>query len=256
MDDKETLHRRARLRELIRECFADEQKHLLEHIRTRTGKLPNQGEISTLCKNNGPRSFGDKKAKKLTEQIGLNRRWFDMPLGSNLAKDQWQSDLLPLSYSTEAHDSAQLVYKDEPPEAGPKIRGFVPLISWVQAGAWEQIVDNFAPGDAEEWMPCIKRCGPRTFALRVRGVSMHNPYGKPSYEDGDVVFIDPDAPAEHGKCVVVRIEGQSEATFKQLIIEGNDKFLRPLNPDWPGPKLIRVDSDATICGVAIGKWVE
>lgn len=85
---------------------------------------------------------------------------------------------------------------------------------------------------------------------------MHNPLGKPSYEDGDIVFVDPDMPAEHGKCVVVRLDDENEATFKQLIVEGNERFLRPLNPDWPGPKLIRINGNATICGVAIGKWVE
>lgn len=135
-------------------------------------------------------------------------------------------------------------------EAGPDIRGRVPLISWVQAGSWEQIVDNFSPGDAEDWMPCPRKYGPQTFALRVRGVSM-----EPKYQDGDIIFVDPDARPEHGKNIVVRLDDEQEATFKQLVLEGDRKFLKPLNPDWPGPKLIQINGNATICGVVIGKWV-
>lgn len=135
-------------------------------------------------------------------------------------------------------------------EPGPDLRGNVPLISWVQAGNWEAVIDNFAPGDAEDWLPCPRKFGPHAFALRVRGVSM-----EPKYQDGDIIFVDPDAQAEHGKNIVVRLDDEHEATFKQLVMEGGQKFLRALNPDWPGPKLIPINGNATICGVVIGKWV-
>lgn len=85
MDDAETLHRRARLRELINTCFGGKDVYLLNHIEKRTGKRPNQGEISAIQKDNGSKSFGDKKAKVLTEQIGLDRFWFAKPLGSELS---------------------------------------------------------------------------------------------------------------------------------------------------------------------------
>lgn len=135
-------------------------------------------------------------------------------------------------------------------EPGPDLRGHVPLISWVQAGNWEAVIDNFAPGDAEDWLPCPRKFGPHAFALRVRGVSM-----EPKYQDGDIIFVDPDAQAEHGKNIVVCLDDEHEATFKQLVMEGGQKFLRALNPDWPGPKLIPINGNATICGVVIGKWV-
>lgn len=139
-------------------------------------------------------------------------------------------------------------------EPGPPTRGLVPLISWVQAGNWSQIVDNFAPGDAEDWLPCPAYFGPRTFALRVRGLSMYNPGGEKSYNDGDIIFVDPDRAANHKSMVVVRLDDEEEATFKQLIIEGKRTYLKALNPAWPNP-IIEVNQNATICGVVIGKWV-
>ncbi|MFT0533966.1 S24 family peptidase [Castellaniella hirudinis] len=92
MDDADTRNRRARLRELIAHCFDGRDAALLDHIERRTGKRPNQGELSGLQKDHGPRSFGDKKARTLAEQIGLNRYWFDMTTGARLAQDEW---LLP-----------------------------------------------------------------------------------------------------------------------------------------------------------------
>lgn len=92
MDDKETLHRKARLRELIRECFDNKLVNLIRHIEETTGKTPNQGELSAIQKDNGGKSFGDKKAKTLTEQIGLSRRWFDMPLGASLDREKWTEE--------------------------------------------------------------------------------------------------------------------------------------------------------------------
>jgi ribosomal protein L29 len=92
LDDDETLLRRARFRELIEHCFENKQALLGEHIQAKTGKKANSGELSTLKQDNGPRSFGDKKARALCEQIGLHRQWFAMPLGTNLRREEW---LLP-----------------------------------------------------------------------------------------------------------------------------------------------------------------
>jgi SOS-response transcriptional repressor LexA len=140
------------------------------------------------------------------------------------------------------------------PYEPPPLLGYVdevPLISWVQAGHWAEAIDNHAVGDAECWMPCPKKVGPHAFALRVSGSSM-----EPKYQNGDIIYLDPDVQAQHGSNVVVRLDDVGEVTFKQLVIEGEEKFLRPLNPDWPGPKFIKINGNATICGVVIGKWSE
>lgn len=182
-------------------------------------------------KTQKPRAMSTASARYIEEQCGRLFGWMDQPI------DAQEEDLRPGRHLANV-------------EPGPAIRGEVPLISWVQAGAWSEIVDNFAPGDAEEWLPCPKKFGPHAFALRVRGLSM-----EPRYQSGDIIFVDPDAGAEHGKHVVVRLDDEHEATFKQLVVEGGQRFLRALNPDWPGPKLIPIEGNATICGVVIGKWV-
>lgn len=132
------------------------------------------------------------------------------------------------------------------------IRGQVPLISWIQAGCWSEVSDIYAVGDAEEWLPCPVAHGPKTYALRVRGLSMYNPNERFSFKDGDIIFVDPDRPAIHKSLIVAKLTDTQEATFKQLIIEDNQRFLMALNPSWPD-RIIRINGDAEICGVAIAK---
>jgi SOS-response transcriptional repressor LexA len=134
-------------------------------------------------------------------------------------------------------------------EAGPEQRGDVPVISWVQAGQWCDAADSYEPGIADEWLPCPVGHSKNTFALRVRGVSM-----EPKYQDGDIIFVDPHRHADNGSRVIVRLDDQKEVTFKQLVIEGDRKYLRALNPAWP-EQIIEINGNATICGVVIGKWV-
>lgn len=173
---------------------------------------------------NGHRSFGEKAARNMENRIGLPVGYLDVG-----AADQLERNVVD----------------------GPVMSARVPLISWVQAGHWCEAIDLFQPGDAEDWLFCPVNHGASTFALRVRGVSM-----EPKYRDGAIIYVDPDRSADHLSNVVVRLEGEKEVTFKQLVIEGDKRFLRPLNPDWPGPKLIEINSDAVVCGVVIGQFIE
>lgn len=128
----------------------------------------------------------------------------------------------------------------------------VPVISWVQAGNWMEIMTGFTAADAESWVPCPVAHGPRTFVLKVRGESMFNPHAKKSFREGDLIYIDPDRHADNGALVVAKLEDSNEATFKQLIIEGERRYLKAINPAWPEP-IMSINGNASICGVVIFK---
>ena len=50
---------------------------------------------------------------------------------------------------------------------GPEIRGRVPLISWVQAGAWCGAVDLLLPGEAEQLGPPVEVAALETLGQQV-----------------------------------------------------------------------------------------
>ncbi len=126
---------------------------------------------------------------------------------------------------------------------GPTLKAAVPLISWVQAGAWSEISEIKAY-DAERYL-CPVKCSDLTFALKVQGVSM-----EPKFYEGDLIFVDPEAECIHGSYVVARLDDNNEATFKQLIIESGQKFLKAANPNWP-EQLIPINGNCTLVGKVI-----
>ena len=125
----------------------------------------------------------------------------------------------------------------------------VPLISWVAAGTWTPMSDQ---SSEYKQVLCPFPHGKGTFALEVHGISMENPDLKPSFSEGDWIYVDPTREAHHRDFVIVRLDDSNEATFKQLLIEGSQKMLFALNKDWK-PRILPINGNATIIGVVIGK---
>ena len=130
---------------------------------------------------------------------------------------------------------------------GPLVSS-LPLISWVQAGRWDDVVDVYRPGEGEKSVYTTRKVGNRAYALRVVGDSMENPNGRPTYPQGSIIIVEPDREALHGSAVIVRLEDSNQATFKQLVIEGGARYLKPLNPRYP---IMKLDRKATLCGVVV-----
>lgn len=108
----------------------------------------------------------------------------------------------------------------------------IPLISYVQAGAWTETIDPYQTGDAHEWLLTDLDLSEHAFGLEIKGDSM-----LPDFKPGDRVIIDPAVSPCPGDFVVAK-NGEEEATFKKYRPRGrNEKGehvveLVPLNPDY------------------------
>lgn len=178
----------------------------------------------TKAPSGAPRRVGDELAEMLERGMGKPEGWMDEPHGPQAESETPQSP-----------------YGEAP------VRTLCPLLSWVQAGEWTETSREYLPEYDTELYPCPVHCSRRTFVLQVRGISM-----EPKFSEGDLIFVDPEVEADHGKYVVVLLEGSDETTFKQLVVEEDRNFLKALNPDWP-ERLIEVNSNAQICGVVVFK---
>lgn len=120
----------------------------------------------------------------------------------------------------------------------------LPIISWVQAGQWNEVVDTHPSGQSDEYISVMAKVGSHAFALKVRGDSM-----EPEFPDKSIIIVDPEREPRHGSYVVVRLDEEMEATFKQLILDGSRKYLKPINPRYP---ILEIDGKkTTISGVVV-----
>lgn len=121
----------------------------------------------------------------------------------------------------------------------PEIKGYIPLISWVQAGAWSEAIDLYEPGYAEETHPTTVPHSLITFALRVEGDSMTVPTGTAGYSfpHNMIIYVDPEqrGGVSTGDFVIARLTGENKVTFKKLGSEEGTPILKALNPspDYP-----------------------
>lgn len=183
----------------------------------RTGGVVSQGAISALEKRD---SKSSEFTAMLAQALGLTV--------NDLITD------VPPNYGVQQYGAPYNV------SSGPDIRGHVPLISWVQAGQWNEVQDILHVGDGEIIHTTYK-ARRHTYALRVNGDSM-----EPKFPNGCTIIVEPEETPIHSSFVVVRQNGDTEATFKQLVIDGGKSFLKPINPRYP---IMELRDDAVFCGV-------
>lgn len=114
----------------------------------------------------------------------------------------------------------------------------VPVVSWVSAGSFAECIDNYPPGVADEWCTTTQKPKAHTFALRVKGDSM-----EPHFMEGTLIVVEPDLSPEPNDYVIVK--NGEDATFKQLVRDGSDYYLKPANDRYP----IKPLGDGIIIGV-------
>lgn len=187
--------------------------------------------------------------KQGRERLGLTEEAFGKLIGVTRGTvQQWEKEggtapnrtRQPIVAKALGITVAQLMSGNADTTDGPDIGGYVPLLSSVQAGVFKEYVDNFHPGDGGiEAIPTSVPVNKHTFALRVAGDSM-----EPEFHAGMILIIEPELEPNPGDYVVAK-NGDEETTFKQLIQDGADWYLKPLNARYP----IKPLGKATIIGV-------
>jgi SOS-response transcriptional repressor LexA len=174
----------------------------------------------------------------LCSWLKVRREWLEYGV---LPKSQESSNIYPRRAGHENNVSSI-----------PDCFGKVPLISWVQAGAWCEATSNFESYHADTWLSCPVAISRSGYALLVRGDSMTNPSPGRSYPAGCIIFVDPEIESKTGDRIIARLPRTNEATFKVLAEDAGRKFLRPINPQYP---IIDITEETHICGKVVGSFI-
>ncbi|SDT01754.1 phage repressor protein. Serine peptidase. MEROPS family S24 [Pseudomonas asplenii] len=149
---------------------------------------------------------------KIAEVCGVDAMWLSDGAGSMLASPREEANV-----TMAAQPAKSFRY---------------PVVSWVAAGSWAEAVEPYPAGisDTYEYSEYDSK-GP-AFWLKVKSDSMTAPAGQ-SITEGTLILVDTEAEALSGKLVVAKLPDSNEATFKKLVSDGGQWFLKPLNPGYP-----------------------
>ncbi|MBJ7539094.1 helix-turn-helix domain-containing protein [Marinomonas sp. C1424] len=118
-----------------------------------------------------------------------------------------------------------------------------PIISYLQAMQWAEGKSPITKDIIWEETPSI--VGENAFWLRVVGDSMTSASGL-SIPEGYLILVEPSLSADNGDLVIAKLETGNEVTFKKLVIDAGQTYLKSLNSDY---RPIEADKNCHIIGV-------
>lgn len=117
-----------------------------------------------------------------------------------------------------------------------------PLISWVEAGEATEAPSKI--GNTHNWIESTESAGQEGYWLTVKGHSMTGK-GNPTFPEGSLILVKPDAEIINGKYYVVEMLDSGEKTFKQYVEDAGYRYLRPLNDTY---RTIEIDNNCRFIG--------
>lgn len=188
-------------------------------------------QMSRVMGANPTKNIGSRLARHIEECFGKPKGWLDCDHQNGTREDsgRYHANVLPT---------------DQP------IRYYrYPIISSVMAGKFAECVVPYPAGAEDRHETTDYAAKGAAFWLEVTGDSMTAPPGvTPSIPEGSLVLVDTGVEPTPGRLVVAQLDESNEATFKKLIVDGGQRYLKPLNPVYP---LIPINGNCRIIGVAV-----
>ena len=118
------------------------------------------------------------------------------------------------------------------------------LIHHIPLFTWEQIAT--ATPHAIEHIPYIGNISTKSFATSMQDSSM-----EPVFSQGNVLIFDPEKKLKDRSYVLVKLSDNNLIVFRQLIIDLDQHYIKPLNPDLTSSKIRAITEHDRIIGVLV-----
>lgn len=176
------------------------------------------------------RGVPGRKILQAAKLLDIRPEWLQAGDDSPLSEDQLEDIRRVMDASPEEREAwAKEVREKRPLLATGSFR--YPELSRLLAS------ERFDPVELEsessiKWHSSEIWAGYRGFWMRVEGHSMVGPADR-SFPEDSLILVDPTKVPLVGQFVIARLRETNEHTFKQLVSDSGDLYLKPLNPAYP-----------------------
>lgn len=122
----------------------------------------------------------------------------------------------------------------------------VPLLDWEKAMYWPD--KKIAFSQKQSFVATEAPASEEAFALRMKDATM-----RPQFPENTLLIIEPELVAQDKDFVAVHLAGDSQLQVKQLLFDGDDKYLKPLNKEF---QIKKIEGPYKIYGVVIQALTE
>ena len=113
----------------------------------------------------------------------------------------------------------------------------VPLISWKDAIGWPEALPTYQNAYDAVYVSTDATVSKTAYGLLVKGCAM-----EPLFPEGTTIIVEPKREPHDRDFVVVRMTGEGEARLKQILIDGNEHYLKSLDQDLEVTKVSRLSN--------------
>lgn len=119
----------------------------------------------------------------------------------------------------------------------------VPLLNWVDLLGWPLNKNNHRNS---ELILTDANVGMHGYAVKVTDTSMD-----PVFPRNTLLIADPEKQYKDRSYVIAKLAGHPEPVFRQLLINADHRYLKPLSPDLEKHSMINLKEDDKILGVVV-----
>lgn len=119
----------------------------------------------------------------------------------------------------------------------------VPLLTWMQAFEWPS---NKSKVQNNEMIFTDAKVGLNGYALKINDASMD-----PVFPKNTILIADPDKQYRDRSYVIAKLANLGEVIFRQLLINAEDLYLKPLSPDLDQYKMHKIKENDEILSLVV-----
>ncbi|MBI5448494.1 MAG: helix-turn-helix domain-containing protein [Gammaproteobacteria bacterium] len=119
----------------------------------------------------------------------------------------------------------------------------VPIIAWEEAAYWHHYAAQPPQAISSNNLFTDAKISNHSFVLRMNDASM-----APLFPIGTFLIVDPEKSVKDRGFVVVKLKETPLPVFRQLLIDGSQRYIKPISPEFEHFSMTPLKEEDYICG--------